>query len=35
MKNEATREVFQVVLTGPQTGTMNLSAPVASVESQN
>ncbi len=35
VKNEATREVFQVVLTGPQTGTMNLSAPVASVESQN
>jgi flagella basal body P-ring formation protein FlgA len=25
VKNEATREVFQVILTGPQTATMNLS----------
>jgi len=30
VKNEATRDVFQVVLTGPQTATMNLAAPVAS-----
>jgi flagella basal body P-ring formation protein FlgA len=35
VKNEATREVFQVLLTGPQTGTMNLGAPVASAASQN
>jgi flagella basal body P-ring formation protein FlgA len=27
VKNEATRDVFQVILTGPQTATMNLSAP--------
>ena len=30
VKNEATRDIYQVVLTGPQTATMNLSAPVAS-----
>lgn len=29
VKNEATRDVFQVILTGPQTATMNLSAPVS------
>ena len=28
VKNESTRDVFQVILTGPQTATMNLSAPV-------
>jgi flagella basal body P-ring formation protein FlgA len=27
VKNESTRDVFQVILTGPQTATMNLSAP--------
>ena len=30
VKNEATKDVFQVVLTGPQTATMNLGTPVAS-----
>jgi hypothetical protein len=35
VKNEATREVFQVVLTGPQTATMNLATPVASASTQN
>jgi flagella basal body P-ring formation protein FlgA len=35
VKNEATKEVFQVVLTGPQTATMNLGAPLASVGNQN
>jgi flagellar basal body P-ring formation protein FlgA len=35
VKNEATRDVYQVVLTGPQQATMNLAAPLASVESQN
>jgi flagella basal body P-ring formation protein FlgA len=35
VKNEATREVFQVVLTGPQTATMNLASPVASAAPQN
>jgi flagella basal body P-ring formation protein FlgA len=29
VKSEATNDVFQVVLTGPQTGTMNLDSPVA------
>jgi flagella basal body P-ring formation protein FlgA len=27
VKNEATKDVFQVILTGPQTATMNLSSP--------
>jgi flagella basal body P-ring formation protein FlgA len=35
VKNEATREVFQVVLTGPQTATMNLATPVASAGNQD
>lgn len=35
VKNETTREVYQVVMTGPQQGTMNVAAPLASVESQN
>lgn len=38
VKNESTRDVYQVILTGPQTATMNLStpiAPVASVGTQN
>lgn len=34
VKNEATKEVFQVVLTGPQTATMNLGAPIASMNAQ-
>jgi flagella basal body P-ring formation protein FlgA len=27
VKNEATKDVFQVILTGPQTATMNLGSP--------
>jgi flagella basal body P-ring formation protein FlgA len=30
VKNEATKDVYQVVITGPQSATMNLAAPVAS-----
>jgi flagella basal body P-ring formation protein FlgA len=30
VKNEATNDVYQVVVTGPQAATMNLTAPVAS-----
>ncbi len=44
VKNETTRDVFQVVVTGPKTGTMNLAvvgdqrsaaSPVASVDPRN
>ncbi|HEY7090183.1 MAG TPA: flagellar basal body P-ring formation chaperone FlgA [Tepidisphaeraceae bacterium] len=35
VKNEATKDVFQVVLTGPQTATMNLATPVAAATAQN
>jgi flagella basal body P-ring formation protein FlgA len=35
VKNEATREIYQVIMTGPQTATMNLSASIASAGSQN
>ncbi|WP_428938118.1 flagellar basal body P-ring formation chaperone FlgA [Fontivita pretiosa] len=35
VKNETTREVFQVVLTGPQTATMNLASPIASAGDRN
>ncbi|HWP39990.1 MAG TPA: flagellar basal body P-ring formation chaperone FlgA, partial [Tepidisphaeraceae bacterium] len=35
VKNETTREVFQVVLTGPQTATMNLGSPIASAGDRN
>jgi flagella basal body P-ring formation protein FlgA len=35
VKNEATKEVFQVVVTAPQTATMNLAASLASTGTQN
>ena len=35
VKNETTRDVFQVVLTGPQTATMNLAAAAPPTPSQN
>jgi flagellar basal body P-ring formation protein FlgA len=30
VKNESTKDVYQVVITGPQAATMNLAAPIAS-----
>jgi flagella basal body P-ring formation protein FlgA len=35
VKNETTKDVFQVVLTGPQTATMNLGTSVATVGTPN
>ncbi|HVT90801.1 MAG TPA: flagellar basal body P-ring formation chaperone FlgA [Tepidisphaeraceae bacterium] len=32
VKNEATRETFQVTITGPQTATMSVAPPIASAE---